>query len=58
MAEKFTATEWATMEGGHSLNDTSVDKPFAFIKDIHEARLTRSKGNVKSLSYTDCCESL
>ena len=58
MAEKFTATEWATMEGGHSLNDTSVDKPFAFIKDIHEARLTRSKGNVKSLSYTDCCERL
>jgi hypothetical protein len=27
-----------------------------FIKEIHEARMTRSESNTKKLSYTDCCE--
>lgn len=27
-----------------------------FIKDLHEARMTRAGGSLKSLSYTDCCE--
>jgi hypothetical protein len=29
-----------------------------FIKDMHESRMTRSAGTVKSLTYTDCCERL
>ena len=29
-----------------------------FIKDMHEARMTRSTGTLKSLTYTDCCERL
>ena len=29
-----------------------------FIKDMHESRMTRSTGTVKSLTYTDCCERL
>jgi len=57
MAEKYTASEWATMEGGHSL-DTPKQAPFSFIKDMHEARMTRSTGTLKSLTYTDCCERL
>jgi len=57
MAEKYTATEWATMEGGHSL-DTPKQAQFSFIKDMHEARMTRQAGTVKSLTYTDCCERL
>jgi hypothetical protein len=57
MADKYTATEWATMEGGHSL-DTPKQAPFSFIKDMHEARMTRSTGTLKSLTYTDCCERL
>lgn len=27
-----------------------------FIKELHEARLTRNSSNVKQLTYTDCCE--
>ena len=27
-----------------------------FIKELHEARLTRQGGSLKSLTYTDCCE--
>ena len=27
-----------------------------FIKELHEARLTRQGGALKTLSYTDCCE--
>lgn len=27
-----------------------------FIKDLHEARLTRANGSLKTLTYTDCCE--
>ena len=27
-----------------------------FIKELHEARLTRQGGSLKTLSYTDCCE--
>ena len=57
MADKYTATEWATMEGGHSL-DTPKQAQFSFIKDMHEARMTRQAGTVKSLTYTDCCERL
>lgn len=57
MADKYTATEWATMEGGHSL-DTPKQAPFSFIKDMHEARMTRSTGTLKNLTYTDCCERL
>lgn len=29
-----------------------------FIKDIHEARMTRGDNNLRVLTYTDCCERL
>ena len=29
-----------------------------FIKELHEARLTRNDHNIKTLTYTDCCERL
>lgn len=29
-----------------------------FVKELHEARLTRGDGALKSLTYTDCCERL
>lgn len=57
MAEKYTATEWATMEGGHLL-DTPTQEPFSFIKDLHEARMTKDNGSAKKLTYSDCCERL
>jgi|TARA_B110000263_G_C15297170_1_gene506121 hypothetical protein len=57
MQEKYSASEWATMEGGHSL-DTPKEEPFSFIKNIHEARMLRDEKNARVLTYTDCCERL
>jgi hypothetical protein len=55
MTQKFTAMEWATMEGGHGLPEVK-DSSFSFIKDLHESRLTRQQSSTKTLTYTDCCE--
>jgi hypothetical protein len=57
MTKKYTAMEWATMEGGHDINDTET-KPaaFSFLKDLQEARMTRNDRDAKVLTYTDCCE--
>jgi len=38
--------------------ETATETSFSFIKDIHEARMTRNENNVAKLSYTDCCERL
>ena len=57
MTEKYTASEWATMEGGHSLG-TPKEEAFSFIKDLHESRMTKDNGNSKKLTYSDCCERL
>ena len=54
MSDRYTATEWATMEGGHSL-DTPKQEP-TFLEELHEARMTRNASNIKVLTYTDCCE--
>ena len=58
MQEKYSASEWAIMEGGHSIDTPKEDAPFSFIKDIHEARMLRDEKNAKVLTYTDCCERL
>lgn len=55
MEKKFTALEWATMEGGHDIVDP-VGADFSFLKDLHEARMTRNSSNHRKLTYTDCCE--
>jgi len=57
MTEKFTATQWAEIEGGHEMTPAK-EEPYSFLKDIHESRMTRQAGTVKSLTYTDCCERL
>ena len=57
MEKKFTAKEWATMEGGHSIDDPETSK-FSFLNDIHEARMTRNQSDARVLTYTDCCERL
>ena len=51
MTEKYTATQWAEIEGGHEMTPAK-EEPFAFLKDIHESRMTRQAGTVKSLTYT------
>lgn len=54
MTEKFTAVEWAAMEGGHSI--TPTEESYSFLKDLYESRMTKDNGNSKKLTYTDCGE--
>jgi len=59
MTDKFTAAEWAAMEGGHAIEDVELpSEPFSFLKDIHEARLTKDNGSSQKLTYFDCGERL
>jgi|TARA_B110000977_G_scaffold104406_1_gene136250 hypothetical protein len=56
MTDRYTALEWAAIEGGH---DVSPSEPkFAFFTDLHEARMTRDENNQRQLTYTDVCEKL
>ena len=57
MSQKYTAAEWATIEGGHELVELTSE-PFSFIKELHEARMTRDNGSARKLTYSDCCERL
>ena len=54
---RYTAMEWAAMEGGHEIAP-APEKPFSFIKEIHEARMTKDDHNSRKLTYSDCCERL
>ena len=55
MSEKYTAMEWALMEGGNELPEREP-QAFSFLKELSEARMTRNESNTKVLTYTDCCE--
>jgi hypothetical protein len=57
MTEKFTAAQWAEMEGGHEVTPAK-ESSFSFIKDVTEARMTRDSTGTKKLTYSDCCERL
>ena len=57
MTDRYTATEWAAIEGGHTM-DTPKEEAFSFIKDLHEARMTKDNGSSKKLTFSDCCERL
>ena len=57
MTDRYTATEWAAIEGGNTM-DTSKEEAFSFIKDLHEARMTKDNGSSKKLTFSDCCERL
>ena len=57
MTDRYTATEWAAIGGGHTM-DTSKEEEFSFIKDLHEARMTKDNGSSKKLTFSDCCERL
>ena len=57
MTDRYTATEWAAIEGGHTM-DTPKEEAFSFIKDLHEARMTKDNGSSRKLTFSDCCERL
>lgn len=55
MTEKYTAAQWAEIEGGHEMTPAK-EEPYSFLKEIHESRMTKDNGNAKKLTYTDCGE--
>ena len=55
MTEKFTAAQWAEIEGGHEITPTK-EEPFSFLRDLHESRMTKDNGSSQKLTYSDCGE--
>jgi len=55
MTDKYTAAQWAEIEGGHEVTP-SKEEPYSFLRDLHESRMTKDNGNAKKLTYTDCGE--
>ena len=55
MSEKYTAAQWAEIEGGHEMTPDS-EVAFSFLKDLHESRMTKDNGSSQRLTYTDCGE--
>ena len=55
MIQKFTATEWAQMQGGHTVEKK---KKFSFIREeITEARYIRTRGDTLGRDMNDVAES-
>ena len=55
MTDKFTAAQWAEIEGGHEVTPAQ-EESYSFLRDLHESRMTKDNGNAKKLTYTDCGE--
>ena len=55
MTDKYTAAQWAEIEGGHEVTPNK-EEPYSFLRDLHESRMTKDNGNSKKLTYTDCGE--
>lgn len=47
MANKYTASEWAAMEGGHSLPEKE-EKGLSFMQELSEARLFKTRNQISS----------
>jgi len=57
MTEEDTTVEILTPESEQEIVDHSSEA-FAFIKELHEARMTKDNGSARKLTYSDCCERL
>ena len=57
MTDKFTAAQWAEIEGGHEVTPVQ-EESYSFLRDLQESRMTKDNGNAKKLTYTDCGERL
>ena len=55
MTDKFTAAQWAEIEGGHEVTPVQ-EESYSFLRDLQESRMTKDNGNAKKLTYTDCGE--
>jgi len=55
MTDKFTAAQWAEIDGGHEVPPVQ-EESYSFLRDLQESRMTKDNGNAKKLTYTDCGE--
>ena len=55
MTDKFTAAQWAEIDGGHEVTPVQ-EESYSFLRDLQESRMTKDNGNAKKLTYTDCGE--
>ena len=53
----FSDMQRALMEGGHSLEGYTIPKHLQFIRELKEARLIKTKNDLK-FSYSEVCEHL
>jgi hypothetical protein len=53
MEQKYTAKQWAQIQGGHTLEET-VSSPYGFIRDLNESKLfrTRQQAETADARYT------
>ena len=57
MTEKFTATQWAEVEGGHEMTPAK-EEPYSFLKDIHESDLVIVMGQNPGTNHPRMLSSL
>ena len=57
MTEKYTAAQWAEIEGGHEVTPAK-EESYSFLRDLHESRMTKDNGSSQKLTYSDCSERL
>jgi|TARA_Y100000389_G_scaffold50914_1_gene46620 hypothetical protein len=53
--EKYTAKQWAEIEGGHTMSEDKKSQ-YGFIKDLNESRLFRTKQRVEGSSSRDMAD--
>lgn len=55
--ERYTASQWAEIEGGHEVTPEK-EEGFSFLKELQEGRMTRDANDARKLTYTDCKRNL
>ena len=53
--EKYTAKQWSEIQGGHTMSETPK-KQYAFIGDLMESRMFRSKSKVEDTNAREMAD--
>ena len=52
MEQKYTASEWAQIEGGHTV-ESSAPEQYSFVRDLNESKMYRTRQAVQQSDYRD-----
>ena len=55
MEQKYTASEWAQIEGGHTV-ETSVKSQYSFVRDLNESKMFRTRQQATSTNTRDMAD--